>query len=68
MKQFHECELKLKIANCVEQIEIEDILKGLGYKYNMSRLERDYIIDDSNFSLRKKSVYFVLEQLLWNKK
>lgn len=63
MKQMHECELKLKITTEDMYINIKNMLNHLGYVSNVSRIETDYILDNSIHSLSKKKILFRIRKI-----
>lgn len=64
MTPFHECELKFKLSNHEKKLETEKLLKQLGFKFSESRLERDYILDNANFSFRRRHGLFRIRKII----
>ena len=53
MKQYHECELKMKVFDENEEKKIIKNLKKMGHLGGRARLERDFILDNEKNSLKK---------------
>lgn len=63
MKQFHECELKLKICDEIEKNKIVESLRKMGYSNGGSRLEKDFILDNEEGSLKKRKILFRIREI-----
>lgn len=63
MKQYHECELKLKILDEVEENRLIKVLNELGYSNGRARLEKDFILDNEGASFKKQKVLFRVREI-----
>lgn len=68
MKQYHECELKLKIFDKIEENKLIETLKKIGYSDGRARLEKDFILDTEEVSLKKRKILFRVREISENSK
>jgi len=68
MKQYHECELKLKIFDENEERKLIETLKKMRYSDGRARLEKDFILDNEEASFKKRKVLFRVREIAENNK
>lgn len=68
MKQYHECELKMKVFDENEEKKIIKNLKKMGHLGGRARLERDFILDNEKNSLKKRRILLRVREIAQDNK